>query len=78
VYKHAEKYYVLDNICTHGLAVLTDGYQEGDEIECPFHGGAFDLKTGQATSFPCEQALKSYPVTIQDDTILIPADLGEV
>jgi ethylbenzene dioxygenase ferredoxin subunit len=77
VYKHGDNYYVIDNICTHGLAILTDGYQEGDEIECPFHGGAFDLKTGEAISFPCEKPVKSYPVTIQNDTIFISAALGD-
>lgn len=31
--------FVTDAICTHGMAVLTDGYQESFVIECPLHGG---------------------------------------
>lgn len=73
VYEFEGEYFVTDNLCTHGMAMLTDGYQDGDEVECPFHGGAFSIKTGEATSFPCQIAIKSYPVTIEDDMICIPA-----
>lgn len=72
-YEFEGEYFVTDNLCTHGMAMLTDGYQDGDEVECPFHGGAFSIKTGEATSFPCQVPIKSYPVTIEDGMICIPA-----
>jgi ethylbenzene dioxygenase ferredoxin subunit len=72
VYLHEDAYYVTDNTCTHGMANLTDGYQEGSEIECPFHGGAFDITNGEAVSFPCQIPLKTYPVTVEDGNITIP------
>ena len=37
-----------DNICTHAYALLCDGWLEGMEIECPLHGGRFDIVTGKA------------------------------
>ena len=40
--------YATDNLCTHGNARLCDGFIEGLEIECPFHQGRFDLRTGAA------------------------------
>lgn len=73
VYEFEGEYFVTDNTCTHGKANLTDGYQDGDEIECPFHGGAFSIKTGDATAAPCREALNTYPVTIVDGNICIPA-----
>jgi len=73
VYVFEGEYYVTDNLCTHGMAMLTDGYQDGDEVECPFHGGAFSIKTGEATSFPCQIPVKTYPVTIEDGNVCIPA-----
>jgi ethylbenzene dioxygenase ferredoxin subunit len=73
VYEFEGEYFVTDNLCTHGMAMLTDGYQDGEEIECPFHGGAFSIKTGEATAFPCQIAIKSYPVTLEDGNICIPA-----
>ena len=71
VYKIEEEFYVTDNICTHGMAILSDGYQEGNEIECPFHGGAFDIKTGEATAFPCQIPLQTYAVSIENDSVCI-------
>lgn len=63
--------YVTDNNCTHGNAMLTDGYQDGGIIECPFHGGSFDIATGAAKAFPCQVAIKTYPVTIHDGWVCI-------
>ena len=75
VYVHDGEYFVTDNLCTHGMAMLTDGYQDGEEIECPFHGGAFSIKTGEATSFPCQIPIKTYPVSVVDGNICIaPAE----
>jgi len=73
VFEFEGEYFVTDNLCTHGMAVLTEGYQDGEEIECPFHGGAFSIKTGEATAPPCQIPLKSYPVTLEDGNICIPA-----
>lgn len=73
VYVNEDKYFVTTNTCTHGMAMLSDGYQEGTEIECPFHGGAFDFTNGEAISFPCQIALTTYPVTILDGMVCIPA-----
>ena len=52
VYDVGGTYYVTDNICTHGNAMLTDGYQDGGTIECPFHGGAFDIASAVPSSDP--------------------------
>src|SRR5579859_6706081 len=37
--------FATDNICSHAFAVLTDGWLDGNEIECPLHAGRFDVKT---------------------------------
>jgi ethylbenzene dioxygenase ferredoxin subunit len=63
--------YVTDNMCTHGNAMLTDGYQDGGIIECPFHGGSFDIATGAAKAFPCQVPVKTYAVAIDDGWVCI-------
>ena len=63
--------FVTDNMCTHGNAMLTDGYQDGGIIECPFHGGSFDIATGAAKAFPCQVPVKTYAVTIEDGWVCI-------
>ncbi len=65
-----------DNLCTHAFATLSDGYFDPDEctIECPLHAARFDLRTGQPLEAPATEPLRTYPVKIEDGTVLV--DLG--
>ena len=71
VYKLGSDYFATDDTCTHGEASLSEGDIEGDEIFCPFHMGAFNIRTGEATVPPCVKALNSYPVRIVGDTVCV-------
>lgn len=66
--------YCTSNICTHNLAILTDGFFEADVVECPLHGGSFNVRTGAAVEFPCKTPLATYPVTTVDEDVFI--DVG--
>lgn len=65
------EFYATSNICTHAIAMLTEGYLEGDVIECPLHGGCFNVKTGEATHFPCEDPLQTYDVEVNDGAVFV-------
>jgi naphthalene 1,2-dioxygenase system ferredoxin subunit len=56
--------YATSNRCTHGDALLCDGFLEGHEIECPRHQGRFDVRTGAATGAPAEIALATWPARL--------------
>jgi nitrite reductase/ring-hydroxylating ferredoxin subunit len=71
VYNVDGSFYATDNICTHGYASLSDGYLEGDEIECPLHGGRFKVTNGEAVLEPAECPLKTYRVRIADEEVEI-------
>lgn len=62
-------FFVTSNVCTHNVAMLTEGYLEGDIVECPLHGGCFNVKTGAATSFPCEKPLQTFPAIVDGDAV---------
>ena len=66
--------FATDNLCTHGNARLCDGFVEGHEIECPFHQGRFDLRSGAPTFAPCTEAIQVWPVKIEAGRVLL--DLG--
>ena len=66
--------YATDNLCTHGNARLCDGFIEGLEIECPFHQGRFDLRTGQPTCAPATESLNTWPVKIDGDRVYLALD----
>ena len=66
--------YCTSNLCTHNIAILTDGYFEGDVIECPLHGGSFNVRTGAALKLPCARPLITYPVTRVDEDLYIDVE----
>ena len=58
-----------DNLCTHGNACLSDGWLEDCVIECPLHGGRFEVLTGKGLGAPIEADLKTYPVRVDGTEI---------
>lgn len=56
--------YALHNWCTHADARLSEGALEGCALQCPLHGGRFDVRTGMALCEPAESAVRTYPVRI--------------
>jgi len=64
-------FYALTDTCTHEEASLSDGEITGDEIECPLHGGAFEIRTGMPAGFPVVVPARVYPVRIVDGDVQI-------
>ncbi len=62
------------NHCTHGDALLCDGFLEGHEIECPHHQGRFDVRTGDATGAPATVSLATYPARLEDERVQLLID----
>jgi naphthalene 1,2-dioxygenase system ferredoxin subunit len=66
--------YATANLCTHGNARLCDGFLDGHEIECPLHQGKFDIRDGRASCEPATEAVRTYPVKIENGRVYV--DLG--
>lgn len=73
VYNVDGEFYVTSNVCTHNVATLTDGYLEGDIVECPLHGGCFNVKTGVPAHFPCTEPLPVYKTELRDGAVFVEA-----
>ena len=67
------EFYVTDDHCTHGPGSLSEGYIEGDVVECNFHNGQFNIRTGEVVSPPCMVPVKTYPVTVVEGRVTIEA-----
>jgi nitrite reductase/ring-hydroxylating ferredoxin subunit len=65
------QYYVMDDLCTHGPGSLSEGYIEGDVVECNFHNGQFNIRTGEVVSPPCMVPMKTYPTMVVDGKVVI-------
>lgn len=71
VYRVAGAVYATGDVCSHGHANLSDGYLEDYEIECPFHQGRFDIRTGKPTQMPCTEAIDTFAAEEHDGVIWI-------
>jgi naphthalene 1,2-dioxygenase ferredoxin component len=65
------RFFATDNVCTHAFALLSDGYLDGNEIECPIHAGRFNVCTGKAMGAPVTTDLKIYPVRLEGDDLMV-------
>jgi nitrite reductase/ring-hydroxylating ferredoxin subunit len=74
VYLLAGKYYALEDICPHAEALLSQGFVEGEEIECPLHGARFHIPTGKCTKEPADRDVACYEVKREGDRLLVRID----
>jgi 3-phenylpropionate/trans-cinnamate dioxygenase ferredoxin component len=65
------KYYAIGNICTHVGGPLDQGTLEGYEVECPWHGSKFDVRTGEPTKPPARSPEPTYEAKVEGDNVLI-------
>jgi nitrite reductase/ring-hydroxylating ferredoxin subunit len=73
VFNLAGEFYVTDDTCTHGPGSLSEGYIEGDVVECNFHNGQFNIKTGEVVAPPCMVPVKTYRTVVEDGKVFILA-----
>src|ERR1700754_3846806 len=64
-------FYVTDDLCTHGPGSLSEGYLDGHNVECDFHNGQFDVRTGEVVAPPCMIPIKTYKVVVENNDVLI-------
>ena len=64
-------YYAIGNVCTHVGGPLDEGTLEGYEVECPWHGSKFDVRTGEPTKPPARQSVPTYEVKLEGNNILV-------
>jgi nitrite reductase/ring-hydroxylating ferredoxin subunit len=63
--------YAFANECTHRGGPLGEGLLEGEEVECPFHQGRFNVKTGAVVDGPPEEPVATYEVQVEGDEIRV-------
>jgi biphenyl 2,3-dioxygenase ferredoxin component len=64
-------FHVTDDACTHGPGSLSEGFIEGDHVECNFHQGVFNIRTGEVVLPPCFVPVKTYRTVVEDGVVYI-------
>ncbi len=75
IYKLGGAFYATSNVCTHEFALLSDGYIEGDCIECPLHQARFHIASGEVRAAPASEPIRTFAVKTEGGQILV--DLPE-
>jgi len=72
LYRIGEEIFATEGKCTHGHANLADGMIVDDYlIECPLHGGTFDVRTGAAVGAPCTLPVRCFDVQVKNGIIYL-------
>ena len=64
-------FHAIDNACSHVGGSLAEGSLEGEQVECPWHGARFNVKTGQALSAPASGDVAAYKVRVSGPDVEI-------
>ncbi|MFP6807148.1 MAG: Rieske 2Fe-2S domain-containing protein [Pseudomonadales bacterium] len=73
--KHQGEYYAIAYHCSHEDLTLEGGMLSDGCITCPYHGAEFSLKDGSVQAPPAYEAIKTYPLKVENDTIAITTDI---
>jgi 3-phenylpropionate/trans-cinnamate dioxygenase ferredoxin subunit len=65
------EFYAIDDTCTHRGGPLSEGSLEGKEVECPWHGARFNIKSGEVTAPPAPKGVTRYTVRVTGDVVEI-------
>ena len=68
--------HAIDDTCSHAYASLSEGDLNGEEVECPLHGGSFNVTTGIPVNPPVSEPIRVYRVQIDGDDILVAPPTG--
>ena len=63
-------YSAMDNVCLHQGGPLGEGTIENGKVVCPWHGWAYDPKTGQ-TSHNASLKVAVYPMKVESGDVLV-------
>lgn len=70
-------FHAVSDRCTHGRASLSEGSVEPDgcTLNCPWHGGQFDIETGEPVGGPVRVPIQTYRVKVDDGKVLVGGPL---
>ena len=76
IYNVDGEFYALDDTCTHEKFPLTEGWIDGDVVECALHMAKFCIRTGKALCLPANRNVASHAVEVVDGEVWIVTNPG--
>lgn len=71
-----DDFYAIGDICSHANVSLSGGevWCEERQLECPKHGSAFSLITGEPDTLPATQPVAVFTVTVSNGQVSIASN----
>jgi 3-phenylpropionate/trans-cinnamate dioxygenase ferredoxin subunit len=66
-----DDFYAFEEMCSHEEFPLWYGALHGHRVECSLHGAQFDIRDGKPVFEPATRPIRTYPVTIANDQVII-------
>ena len=66
-----DEVFAVADICSHAEASLSEGDINDYKIECWLHGAEFDLRSGEGLTPPAFEAIETFAVVRDGDTVTI-------
>jgi apoptosis-inducing factor 3 len=63
--------YAFSGMCSHADGPLDRGKLRGGVVECPFHGGQFEVRSGKAVMLPATEDIRTFAVRTEGDAIQV-------
>ena len=77
VFRTGDRFYALDNACSHMGGPLADGLVGDSTVACPLHDRRFELATGRAVGHDCG-GVAAYPVELRDGEVFVSVPVLEL
>src|SRR3954471_18669007 len=70
------EYFAIEDRCSHDDGPLAEGEFDAGActVECPRHGSLFDLTTGRPKTLPAYAPVETFPVSVENETIILEVD----
>ena len=67
-----DEFFAFEELCSHEDFPLWYGaLKKGYRVECSLHGAQFDIRDGQPVFEPATKPIRTFPISIDNDTILV-------
>jgi nitrite reductase/ring-hydroxylating ferredoxin subunit len=71
VCKVGGEWFAFRNNCSHTNFPLTEGFLEGTEVQCGFHGARFCVRTGAVRAYPARHGIEVFPVRLDNGEVFV-------
>lgn len=68
VFRRGNRVHAVGDSCPHMGASLSEGYLDGNQVICPWHGWVFDLDNG-TSMFDANAHIPIYRVVVEDGQV---------